>query len=108
MTPITEMANCSAFEPTKILTRLAITMPINPMNRNAPNREISDEPRNGEASRHVSVDPHHVLAQTGIDFGGSTRAIKRLPPISTGTRRFIGHRLLRPKPATRIHVLSLA
>ena len=35
-TPITEMANCSALEAMKMLTRLASTMPISPMNMKLP------------------------------------------------------------------------
>ena len=40
-TPITEIANCRALEPIKMLTRPASTMPISPMNRKEPNRDRS-------------------------------------------------------------------
>ena len=41
LTPITEIANCSAVEPRKMLTTLAMTMPIRPIIRNEPKRERS-------------------------------------------------------------------
>ena len=39
--PITEMANCRALEPRKMLTIEAMTTPIRPIIRNEPNLERS-------------------------------------------------------------------